>query len=83
MDKDDCVTDEALKRFDRYVINEIGGVAFVKGFFGRQTPPGYPLPHLLAAYLAGQTYLPADASPTSAAPTSGGVSAQGGTQPEA
>lgn len=75
----DMMSEEAMSRFPAGVILEIGGVAYRRTFFGQWTTPTYALPPLLAAHLNAQTYLPADASPTSAAPTSGGVSAPGGT----
>lgn len=74
-DEDGTLKDESVQRFDRFEINEIGGMAFVKSFFGKRTPPTYLLPPLLAAHLADLTYLRADANPSSPVASSAGASA--------
>lgn len=61
--------DDALDRFAPYEIQEIGGVAFARSFFGQRMQPDYRLPPLLASLLGGKTYRPADASPSSAEPS--------------
>jgi hypothetical protein len=83
MDADGTLSNESMGRFDRFEINEIGGVAFVKSFFGKRTPPTYLLPPLLAGHLAGLAYLPADASPSLPAVNNSAASspAEGATAP--
>lgn len=61
---------ESLQRFTPQEIQEIGGVAFARSFFGHKRRPRYALPPLSVALLVEQTYRPADASPSSAAPSS-------------
>ena len=66
--------EESLQRFTHQRIQEIGGVAFVRSFFGHETRPPYPLPPLSVQLLNEQTYLPADASLSFAAPSKPGAS---------
>ncbi len=68
--RDAAMPSDEAERFPPYVRAEIGMVAFTRSFLGWGIAPAFPLPHLLVPYLEARTFLRADATPASPAPSS-------------